>query len=117
MRRAIFLCLPLLAPPALAVECSTIAGNLVTNCGFSSGTTGWTPLGFTGFTTIGAAGENGTTAGHIDSSQDFFAAIQSSCIPVSPGASFDMGYAAKRSTPGGLEVRCIVSCQEFFYAG
>lgn len=40
------LLLLLTAVPSFAASCSAVAGNLVTNCGFEVGFTGWTVSGF-----------------------------------------------------------------------
>jgi hypothetical protein len=86
--------------PAAWADCTTVPGNeLTTNCGFESGNppAGWTKTSIGGFflrnTTIY---RSGTASGEVRApmpppSFGTFAAVQSACFPVTPGAGYGFG--------------------------
>jgi len=81
-----------LGAPAAKADVCTVAGNLVANCGFETGTfTGWTQSGNTGFTAVVAgsahSGAFGATFGPVGS----LGFITQNLVTV-PGATYDLSF-------------------------
>lgn len=92
------LALPLLllcgATPALGIDCSMIGGNLLPNCGFESGTSGWAA---TGLQAVGG-GETGS-AGYFNDTQAGLGDLLSPCVAVAPSTALLVGLVSRGHGP------------------
>lgn len=100
--------------PALAVECTTVANNAVSPCGFedAGAVAAWTPNGGTPAFAAGL-GENGGalrgTSANFGSLDAF--GIRSPCFSVSPGQVVPLGYAV--SLVSGTAPSCTAGWQQW----
>jgi hypothetical protein len=98
------------ATPSWAIDCATVPGNLVANCGFETGVPPWTMIVGGGFGGAGA-GQNNLGA-RLNGDQAGNGTIRSNCVVSQPGLRYTVGIAADLDGPNSAAT-CTVGVQEF----
>lgn len=95
------------AAPAVRADDCTVAGNLVTNCGFETGTfAGWTAVDSSGFTSVSASAAHSGAFGALSGPVGTIGTISQS-IATTPGGTYTLSFWLTNlsgSTPNSFSV-------------
>lgn len=104
-----------LASPTLAVDCTTIDGNLVTSCGFENAgeVAAWFPNGGTPSFAPGVGETGGAALGIAESFPGLWVfGLKSPCFAVLPGQEIALGYWV-RLAQAGVAPECTAGWQQW----